>query len=64
MADREIAHQGFEYRVQGGELHRRPLNREGLTPWQAAWVVMGTDPDFVPAVVRQQFSQPSGLHFD
>ena len=41
----------YEYRSQGGEIHRRPAERYGLTPWDAAWLVLLREPQ--PAVVPQ-----------
>ena len=53
-----------EYRQQGGEVHRRPADREGLSPRDAAWLVLNHGED-VPAAVRAQISEPqTALRFD
>lgn len=65
MADKEVAYDGFEYRMQGGEMHRRPIDREGLLPWQGAWLVLNQGRDHIPSVVQQQFAQPeTQLRYD
>ncbi len=57
-----------EYRIQGGELHRRPAEREHLAPAEAAWLVLnGTQRQYeVPDVVMQNLNSGSeqSLHFD
>jgi hypothetical protein len=59
MANEEVVpYQRFEYRVQGREMHRRPLDRDGLSAWQAAWEVMNKEEHFIPAAVQTHFSQP------
>ncbi len=40
-----------EYRYQGGEIHRRPVDREWRTPWDAAWVVLR--PEEVPPQIME-----------
>ncbi len=65
MAEKEVTFEGYEYRVQGGELQRRPIYREGLAPWQGAWLVMNQDSQYVPELVLEQFVQPPAqLRFD
>ncbi len=59
-----VAHGEYEYRMQGGEVQRRPADREGLTPWEASWLVLSDKRD-VPALVvsnLQQSVQP--MRFD
>jgi hypothetical protein len=49
-----------EYRKVGGELHRRPVERDGLTPWDAAWLVLARwseDYRLVPGEVLNFFTQ-------
>ncbi len=50
-----------EYRSQGGEIHRRPKEREGLSPWNAAWLVMRKDETdeskMIPGVVLAHFNR-------
>lgn len=43
-----------EYRCQGGEVHRRPVDREGVLPLYAAWLVI--DGTKVPSIVRNYFA--------
>jgi len=40
MPNEEIEFGEHEYRNQGGEIHRRPKEREGLPAVQAAWLVI------------------------
>ena len=60
----EIAHGEFEYRVQGGEIHRRPIDRDGLAPWDAAWLVLDKKKEVPPLVLANL--QPAGqsMRFD
>ncbi len=61
----EVAHGAYEYRTQGGEIHRRPADRDGLTPWEAAWVVVNDRKRDVPPVVINNL-RPAGnsMRFD
>lgn len=64
---REIAHGEYEYRMQGGEIHRRPLDRDGLPPWQAAWLVLDKEKreKEVPALVLNNLqSAGQSMRFD
>lgn len=61
---KEVSCEGYEYRVQGGEMHRRPIDQEGLKPWEAAWMVMNQPHHHVPDMVRKAFSEPEGTHYD
>lgn len=61
---KEVTYGSYEYRMQGGEMHRRPIDREGLPPWEGAWLVMNQPHHHVPQVVRDQFTQSSSLRFD
>ena len=45
----------YEYRQQGGEIHRRPVNREGIKPQDSAWLVLHKEE--VPYQVREHFTQ-------
>lgn len=54
----EVAHGAFEYRTQGGEIHRRPIDRERLSPTDAAWLVLNRDHD------RRLVPQPVLAHFE
>lgn len=59
-----IEFQKHEYRVQGGEVHRRPADREGLSAWNAAWLVLNHK-EFIPEPVRNhQAQQRNNLRFD
>jgi hypothetical protein len=60
MATEQIEFGEYEYRSQGGEIQRRPADREGLTPWQAAWVVVPRDDR--PPMVVQHFEQAKDNH--
>lgn len=51
----EVTVGGHEYRSKGGEVHRRPADREGLRPWDAAWLVLTSEQ--VPTAVREHFVQ-------
>lgn len=53
----EILCSGFEYREVGGELQRRPVDRERLSPVDAAWLVLKRDSDFIPQEVTTHFAQ-------
>ena len=60
-----ITYQRHEYRMQGGEIHRRPADRDGLSSWDAAWLVLNREDDYVPPLVREQLSQGrDNLRFD
>ena len=65
MADDNIIACGrWEYRYKGGELQRRPLEREGMSPVQAAWLVLNHG-EYVPTIVRAQFiASGASLRFD
>jgi len=57
MPNEEIEFGDHEYRSQGGEVHRRPRVREGLSVWDAAWLV-------IPKEDRESELPPSvHLHF-
>ncbi len=59
-----IEFQRNEYRVQGGEVHRRPADRDGLSPWDAAWLVLNHE-EFIPEpVLNHQAQQRNNLRFD
>lgn len=60
-----VAYKQHEYRMQGGEMHRRPADREGLPPWDAAWLVLNHG-EYVPPPVRQQLAMHhnGSLRFD
>ena len=47
----EVALDGHEYRCVGGEIHRRPIEREKLPVWQAAWCV--THKEDIPSLTRE-----------
>lgn len=61
MAPEELEYGDFQYRSQGGEVQRRPKNREGLSAWDAAWLVLHKDETdeskMVPSVVLSHFKQ-------
>ena len=59
-----VEYKDFEFRKQGGEIHRRPADREGLTPWDAAWLVLNHG-EYIPLPVLQHLSRPqTALRFD
>jgi hypothetical protein len=59
-----ISYGRHEYRTQGGEIHRRPAERQGLAPKDASWLVLNQG-EPVPELVRNQLmDRPSGLRFD
>lgn len=49
-----LIHGDYEYRCQGGEIHRRPKDREGVLPFHAAWLVI--DGTKAPSIVRNHFA--------
>lgn len=60
----QIELDGYEYRVQGGEVHRRPIDKELLLPWQASWEVVARE-DRPNAVVQHFFQATTkNLTFD
>jgi uncharacterized protein YfaT (DUF1175 family) len=63
-----VTHGQHEYRRQGGEIHRRPVEREHLKPVDAAWLVLnGTQRQYeVPDIVLQNLNSglEQNLHFD
>ncbi len=48
-------YEGYEYRMQGGEVHRRPVDRQMLHPLDAAWLVLNhgerVPPEVLPAII-------------
>lgn len=62
-----ITYGGHEYRQQGGEIHRRPAEREGMNPVDASWLVVSKkdEANIAPAAVVQHFAEASSnLRFD
>ena len=59
MVTVEVSLAGHEYRYVSGEIHRRPIEREGLSAWNAAWCV--TQKEDIPSLTREmllaQFEQ-------
>ncbi len=48
-----FVHGEHEYRCQGGEVHRRPVDRDDVSPFYAAWLVVhGTN---IPNAVKRRF---------
>ena len=71
MPTQEIEYGQYEYRSQGGEIQRRPREREGLSVWEAAWLVLHKDESdeskMIPSLVLAHFKQAQGathLRFD
>ena len=58
-----ISCSGFEYRVVGAEMHRRPGNWEKLSPVEAAWLVLNRAGDFIPPEVKNHFAQAQNRVF-
>ena len=62
--DNTIVHDGFEYRSQGREIHRRPIRSTGLQLKDKGWLVLNHE-EYIPDIVRSQFTQPSAnLSYD
>lgn len=61
-----ITHGDYEYRKRGGEIHRRPAEREHLHPVDAAWLVLNADQrKQVPAIVEKNLAESKmALRFD
>lgn len=51
MVTVEVSLAGHEYRYVSGEIHRRPIEREGLSAWDAAWCV--THKEDIPSLARE-----------
>ena len=53
----EITYQGYEYRYQCGEFHRRPVRQAHHGPEERSWLVLNRDDDFVPPIIKTHFEQ-------
>lgn len=59
----EVSLGNQEYRYVGGEVHRRPIEREGLSAWNAAWLVIRRDemPQLIRKLLFAEFEQALSL---
>lgn len=64
MPNEEIEFGGHEYRSQGGEVQRRPAERQGLSVWDAAWLVIPKEDrkKELPPEVYMHFAQAQDIH--
>lgn len=55
---------GFIYRNQGGEIHRRPVDTAGLSAFEAAWLVLNHGEEMPPDVQELASKKQTEMRFD